>query len=99
MNQYQVNLYDFYSNEVKDALKTFCHRVNHSDADVLIIMAHRTVLLFYLLLAQGHISKQIAKMDLDALMIAAPKIGLPLSTHHHAVDCFEELLAQFKPLQ
>lgn len=84
MNEYQVDLYDFCSNEVKDALKTFCHRVNHSDADVLIIMAHKAVLLFYLLLAQGHISKQIAKkviisnlaLDFDCCYLEGKKIAI-----------------------
>ena len=61
MNQYQVDLYDFCSDEVTRALKKFCQRVNNSDADVLIIMAHKAVLLFYLLLAQGHITKQAAE--------------------------------------
>lgn len=61
MTQYQVDLYDFFSDEVTRALKRFCHRVNHSDADVFIIMAHKAVLLFYLLLAQGHINKQAAE--------------------------------------
>lgn len=61
MTQYQVDLHDFFSDEVARALKTFCHRINNSDADVFIIMAHKAVLLFYLLLAQGHISKQAAE--------------------------------------
>lgn len=61
MNQFQVDLYDFCSDQVKDVLKTFCDRVNHSQADTLIIMAHKAVQLFYILLAQGHIHKQVAK--------------------------------------
>ena len=61
MNRYQVDLYDFCSDDVTHALKKFCQRVNNSDADVLIIMAHKAVLLFYILLAQGHITKQAAE--------------------------------------
>lgn len=60
-NQFQVDLYDFCSVQVKDALKTFCDRVNRSQADTYIIMAHKAVQLFYILLAQGHINKQVAK--------------------------------------
>lgn len=55
MNQYQVDLYDFCNDETAHALKTFCQRVNSSDADVFIIMAHKAVLLFDILQAQGHI--------------------------------------------
>lgn len=77
-------MYDFCSDEVKDALKTFCHRVNHSDADVFIIMAHKAVLLFYLLLAQDHISKQVAKkvivsnlaLDFDCCYLKGKKIAI-----------------------
>lgn len=34
MKQYHVDLLDFFSNEAKNAIKLFCDRVNHSDADV-----------------------------------------------------------------
>lgn len=84
MNQYQVDLYDFCSDEVTRALKKFCQRVNNSDADVLIIMAHKAVLLFYLLLAQGHITKQAAEkviisnlaLDFDCRYLKGKRIAI-----------------------
>lgn len=84
MNQYQVDLYDFCSNEVTCALKKFCQRVNNSDADVFVIMAHKAVLLFYLLVAQGHIAKHAAEkiiisnlaLDFDCCYLKEKKIAI-----------------------
>lgn len=58
MNQYLVSLYDFCNHKEKEAIQDFCDRVNHSDADVFIIMAHKAVLLFDLLIDQGFIGIQ-----------------------------------------
>ncbi|MCI8397780.1 MAG: hypothetical protein HFF90_00005 [Oscillibacter sp.] len=84
MKQYGVDLYDFCNDEVKDALKAFCHRINQSDADVFIIMAHKAVLLFYILLAQGHIDKQVEEkvivsnlaLDFDCCYLKEKKIAI-----------------------
>lgn len=84
MNQYQVDLYDFCSDEITCALKKFCQRVNNSDADVFVIMAHKAVLLFYLLLAQGHIAKQAAgniiisnlALDFDCRYLKGKKVAI-----------------------
>lgn len=84
MNQYQVDLYDFCNDEVTRAIKKFCQRVNNSDADVFIIMAHKAVLLFYLLLAQGHITKRAEEkviisnlaLDFDCRYLKGKKIAI-----------------------
>lgn len=84
MYQYQVDLYDFCNDEVTHALKKFCKRVNDSDADVFIIMAHKAVLLFYLLLAQGHIAKWTTEkviisnlaLDFDCRYLKGKKIAI-----------------------
>lgn len=84
MSQYEINLYDFCSDEVTYALNKFCQRVNNSDADVLIIMAHKAVLLFDLLLAQGHIAKRAAEkiiisnlaLDYDCSYLEGKKVAI-----------------------
>ena len=84
MNQYPVDLFDFCGDEVIHALKKFCQRVNSSDADVFIIMAHKAVLLFYLLLEQGHISERVKEkvivsnlaLDFDCSYLAGKKIAI-----------------------
>lgn len=84
MNQYQVDLYDFCNDEITRALKKFCQRVNNSNADVFIIMAHKAVLLFYILLAQGHITKLAAEkviisnlaLDFDCRYLKGKKIAI-----------------------
>ena len=61
MKQYPIALYNFCSDPIKNALKMFCNRLNQSNADVFIIMAHKAVLLFEVLLEQGYIDKRVGE--------------------------------------
>jgi len=84
MKKDQVDLYDFCDDRVKDALKAFCNRVNQSDADVFLVMAHKAVLLFHVLLAQGHINKRAAEkliitnlsLDFDCTNLEGKKVAI-----------------------
>lgn len=84
MKKYQVDLYDFCDDQTKDALEKFCNRVNQSDADVLLIMAHKAVLLFHILLAQGHINQRAAEkiiitnfaLDFDCEYLKGKKVAI-----------------------
>lgn len=61
MRQYQVDMLKFCSITVRESLDSFCKKINQSNADVFLIMAHKAVQLFFILLEQGYINDEIFK--------------------------------------
>lgn len=59
MREYFVDFFDFCDGDIKNSISSFCDNINNSKADVFIIMAHKAVLFFNLLLEQGYIHKNI----------------------------------------
>lgn len=59
MFHYKRDIFDFFPN--KSILLRFCDKINQCDADVYIVMAHKAVQLFQVLLDQGHIHKHIGR--------------------------------------
>lgn len=59
MHKYINDIYDLCSNLEKETLEFFCYEINNSNADVFIIMAHKAVRLFYILLEQNHINPEV----------------------------------------
>lgn len=60
MFKYDVDIYDLCSGTAKVALQLFCREINNSDADIFVVMAHKAVRLFKLLINQKHICEDIA---------------------------------------
>lgn len=59
MKNYKENILAFFDDEMKLAMRNLCAMINQSQADVFILMAHKAVLLFFVLLDQGYISERI----------------------------------------
>lgn len=59
MFHYKRDIFDFFPN--KSILQRFCDKINQCDADVYLVMAHKAVQLFQVLLDQGHIQKHIGR--------------------------------------
>lgn len=59
MFHYKKDIYDMCTLTSNRAMHLFCNEINNSDADVFIIMAHKAVQLFYVLLDQNHINKEV----------------------------------------
>lgn len=70
MRRYRVDIYEFCSPIIRDAIESFCKTINQSKADVFLIMAHKAVQLFFILLEQGHIDRKI----LDKIVITNPAL-------------------------
>ena len=60
MFKYDVDIYDLCSGTAKVALELFCREINNSDADIFVVMAHKAVRLFKLLIDQNHICENIS---------------------------------------
>ncbi len=43
MRRYRVDMYEFCSPTVRNAIDVFCRNVNQSNADVFLIMAHKAI--------------------------------------------------------
>lgn len=84
MRQYSSDLFDYCKNEFRNAIQNFCHNINKSSADILVIMAHKAVLLYYVLLEQGYINKDVAKkitvtnfaLDFDSSYLKGKRIAI-----------------------
>lgn len=61
MRQYQIDMLQFCSITMREALDSFCKKINQSNADVFVIMAHKAVQLFFILLEQGYINNKISQ--------------------------------------
>lgn len=59
MYKYKNDIYDLCTNTTQKAIDLFCNEINNSDADVFVVMAHKAVLLFQVLLEQNHIIADI----------------------------------------
>ncbi|WP_217959518.1 hypothetical protein [Acutalibacter muris] len=71
MSKYKIDIMNLVSEAEGLALKLFCRAINSSNADVYIIMAHKAVRLFEVLLEQGYID---------------PCVGEKLIISHEALD-------------
>lgn len=61
MYKYKNDIYDFCTSTAHRAIELFCNEINNSDAEVFVIMAHKAVLLFQVLLEQNHIIDDMIK--------------------------------------
>lgn len=59
MYKYKNDIYDLCSNMEEKAFEAFCREINTSKSDVFVIMAHKAVRLFQILIDQNHIEKHI----------------------------------------
>ena len=57
MFHYKRDIFDFFPN--KSILQGFCDKINQCDADVYLVMAHKAVQLFNVLLNQNHLHADI----------------------------------------
>lgn len=60
MNNYKSDIYDLLSATERIAVDQFCQNINNSNVDVYIVMSHKGVQLFNVLLDQNHISKELS---------------------------------------
>lgn len=56
MTNYKKGILDLFDESTSDALQSFCKRINTSEADVFIIMAHKAICLFKVLQDQNYIN-------------------------------------------
>ena len=84
MRRYQVDMYEFCSPTVRNAIDEFCKKVNQSNVDVFLIMAHKAVQMFFILLDQGRIDRRILNkviitnqaLDFNCIYLAGKKIAI-----------------------
>lgn len=84
MRQYSGDVFDFFGNEYGNAIQTFCNNINSSQADIFVIMAHKAVLLYQILLEQGYIDKNAANkivitnfaLDFDSRYLQGKRIAI-----------------------
>lgn len=60
MYKYKNDIFDLCSGAEQNALEYFCKEINNSNADVFVVMAHKAVQLFQILLEQNHIVDSVA---------------------------------------
>lgn len=60
MYKYENDIFDLCSGTEQNALEYFCKEINNSNADVFVVMAHKAVQLFQVLLEQNHIVESVA---------------------------------------
>lgn len=56
MYKYKNDICDLCSSATQNTIDLFCNEINNTDADVYIVMSHKAVLLFQVLLEQNHIN-------------------------------------------
>lgn len=61
MMQYTTDLLDYFTGLEQNLIRRFCKQINETDADVIILMAHKAVRLFWVLVEQGYITVPIEK--------------------------------------
>lgn len=84
MSQYQTDMYTLCSDLCKGALESFCRNVNNSKADVFVVMAHKAVKMFTILLDQGLLNEDISDkiiitnlaLDFDCSYLKDKKIAI-----------------------
>ena len=84
MKKYRDDIFSLCSETERKALTLFCETINSSTADVFIIMAHKAVQLFMVLLEQNHIKGQItdkiivsnSSLDFDNSYLKGKRIAI-----------------------
>jgi len=56
MYKYEYDICEFMPETFQKAISLYCENISKSDADIFVVMAHKAVSLFYVLLEQKHIS-------------------------------------------
>ena len=84
MSNYKADIYDLLNTTERIAVDQFCQNINNSNVDVYIVMSHKAVQLFNVLLDQNHISKELSNkiiisnqaLDFDQSYLLGKRIAI-----------------------
>lgn len=84
MYKYNLDILDMCSETEKEAIIMFCKEINASNADVFVVMAHKAVHLFHILIDQMYINESIKNkiiisneaLDFDASYLVGKKVAV-----------------------